>query len=301
MGGNGWWPLAFLHHFWSLQLCWLKNPDLPGRCNQRLAQPIPAPGSFVASMWFQVPKTRCKRKLRRLWASLTLDVLCGVCGLRPSYRQKGLWFSKSMMDRDLYACSSWHRHRSCAFSLKHLSEGQGTKEQPEKLSVSARSWSQLPTPPELPCMGSARCCDSWYPCSSLTGRVKPPKEAFQAKRATQVLSYEQLSSLCRRFKSHNRWVYKEGHRRAFVTVAQKGRWILVSHSPRLTTVEFSRISMDSVAHCPKVPKYSQRLKGSESPPRERRRVSPRPAPQKANCGSFCCSFLAVFEVVLERW
>ena len=30
-----------------------------------------------------------------------------------------------------------------------------------------------------------------------------------------------------------------------------------------------------------VPKYSQRLKGSESPPRERRRVSPRPAPQKA--------------------
>ena len=209
MGGNGWWPLAFLHHFWSLQLCWLKNPDLPGRCNQRLARPIPAPGLFVASMWFQVPKTRCKRKLRRLWASLTLDVWnCGVCGLRPSYGQKGLWFSKSMMDRDLSACSSWHRHRSCAFSLRHLSEGQGTKEQPEKLSVSARSWSQLPTPPELPRMGSARCCDSWYPCPSLTGRVKPPKEALQAKRATQVLSYEQPSSLCQRFKSHNRWAYR---------------------------------------------------------------------------------------------
>lgn len=78
------------------------------------------------------------------------------------------------MDRDLSACSSWHRHRSRTFSLKHLSEGQGSKEQPEKLSVSARSWSQLPSPPELPRMG------------------------------TQVLSYEQPSSLCRRFKSHNR-------------------------------------------------------------------------------------------------
>ena len=36
-----------------------------------------------------------------------------------------------------------------------------------------------------------------------------------------------------------------------------------------------------------VPKYSQRLKGSESPPRERRRVSPRPAPQKAPGWTSC--------------
>ena len=73
---------------------------------------------------------------------------------------------------------------------------------------------------------------------------------------------------------------------------------LVSHSHRLRTAEFYRcstISMDSMARCTrctlctrctKVPKYSQRLKGSESPPRERRRVSPRPAPQKANWESF---------------
>ena len=104
MGGNGWWPLAFLHHFWSLQLCWLKNPDLPGRCNQRLARPIPAPGSFVASMWFQVPKTRCKRKLRRLWASLTLDVwncvvfaVCGRATGRKVYDSASLWWIETFL------------------------------------------------------------------------------------------------------------------------------------------------------------------------------------------------------------